>query len=263
MKPYLAMLRASIMGSLAYRSGYIFTFLNNLIYMGIAFYLWRSIFQGRAELRGMSFNQTFLYVALASSVFVLFKTWNDWIMADEIKTGSIIMTLIKPINLQWFVLARSAGFALLNLVTITVPTILFLLLIFRVQIEWGIGLLFFPIGVIMAFLLNTTIDYIIGLTCFYTESIWGISSTKEILILFLSGSLIPLPFFPERVQKFLSVLPFQAMYHLPLSMLVDPGQPLQHYGRVLSIQLFWVCLLMLLARLYYKQAVKVLRVSGG
>lgn len=263
MKPYLAMIRASIMSSLAYRSGYIFTFLNNLIYMGIAFYLWRSIFQGRAELRGMSFNQTFLYIALASAIFVLMKTWSDWIMADEIKTGSIIMTLIKPINLQWTVLARSAGFALLNLMTITAPTILFLLFVFRVQFEWGIGVLVFPLGIVMAFLLSTTIDYMIGLTCFFTESIWGISSTKEILVLFLSGSLIPLPFFPERLQKFLSFLPFQAMYHLPLSMLVNPGQPLQYYGRALSIQVFWVCLLMVLARLYYKQAVKVLCVAGG
>jgi ABC-2 type transport system permease protein len=231
--------------------------------MGIAYYLWRSIFQGRSELHGMTFNQTFIYVALASSIFVLFKTWSDWIMADEIKTGSISMILVKPINLQWYVMARSAGFALLNLVTITVPTLLFLLLVFRVQVGTGVGLFFFPAAVIFAFLLSTTIDYIIGLTCFYTESIWGISSTKEILILFLSGSLIPLPFFPERLQKFLSLLPFQAMYHLPLSMLVDPGQPLQYYGKSLLIQLFWVCLLVVLARLYYKQAVKVLRVSGG
>ena len=103
----------------------------------------------------------------------------------------------------------------------------------------------------------------IGLTSFYTESIWGISSTKDIIILFLSGSLIPLQFFPEAAQKVLKLLPFQAMYHLPLMMLVEPEQSTATYLTSLGIQIFWVVVLLILARLYYNKAIKVLRVAGG
>lgn len=263
MRSYLALARGSFQVYLAYRSGFFFTILNNLIYLGIAFYLWRSIFAGQDILRGLTFNQTFLYVALGSSVFVLLKTWTDWEMAFQIRQGSIIMTLVKPLNLQLYMLAQSAGFSVGNFMSITIPTLLALIFVFRVQVEFGIGLLFFPLGLALSFLLNAVIDYMIGLTSFYTESIWGISSVKEIVILFLSGALIPLPFFPENAQGVLALLPFQAMYHLPITMLVDPTQPFTFYLQSVLVQLFWVALLFAAARLYYKQAIKVIRVSGG
>lgn len=263
MKAYLALVRGSLEGFMAYRSGFVFTILNNLVYLGIAFYLWRSIFQGHETLRGLTFNQTFLYIALASSLFVLLKTWTDWTMSEQIRAGSIIMTLVKPLNLQYYYLAQAAGFSLGNLVAITLPTLLVLVYVFRISVNPGIGLYFFPLALLFAFLLNSIFDYMIGLTCFYTESIWGISSTKEIIILFLSGSLIPIPFFPEAVQRVLAYLPFQAMYYLPLSMVTDPERPAAEFVQVLLIQLVWIGLLFLASRLYYRQAIKVLRVSGG
>jgi len=248
---------------MAYRSGFIFTVVNNFIYMGIAYYLWRSIYQGREVLRGMTFNQTFLYITVASTLIVLLKTWSDWEISSRILDGSIIMLLIKPINFQFFMLSQSLGFALMNLVSITVPSILFLVFVFKISIDIGIGLLFFPLALVLSFLLNATIDYIVGLTSFYTESLWGISSTKDIIITFLSGSLIPLQFFPEAMQKVLKLLPFQAMYHLPLMMLTEPNQPVGNYFSMLGVQVLWLVVIFVLARLYYQRAVKVLRVSGG
>ena len=263
MKSYLAVSRGSFLAGLAYRSGFIFTILNNLAYMSIAYYLWQSIYQGRETLKGLTFNQTFLYITVASSLIVLLKTWTDWEISFQITQGSIIMSLIKPINFQFLMMAQSVGFSMMNLISVTLPSILFLIFVFRIPINLGIGFLFFPLALVFSFLLNTTIDYMVGLTSFYTESIWGISSTKDIIITFLSGSLIPLQFFPEAAQRILKLLPFQAMYHLPLMMLTNPDQTPVTYLSMLGIQAFWVVLMLLLAHLFYKQAIKVLRVSGG
>jgi len=152
---------------------------------------------------------------------------------------------------------------LVNLVSITLPSILFLIFVFRIPINTGMGFIFFPLAIVFSFLLNNTFDYIIGLTSFYTESIWGISSTKEIVITFLSGSLIPLQFFPETLQNILRLLPFQAIYHLPLMMLTEPDQPISTYLAMLGIQVFWIGIVFLIARLFYQRAIQVLRVSGG
>lgn len=263
MKSYLAVLRGSFLAGLAYRSGFIFAIVNNFVYMGIAYYLWRSIYQGRDTLKGMTFNQTFLYITVASTLIVLLKTWSDWEISSRILDGSIIMLLVKPINFQYFMLSQSLGFALMNLISITVPAILFLVFVFKVTFDFGIGLLFFPIALVFSFLLNTTIDYMVGLTSFYTESLWGISATKDIIITFLSGSLIPLQFFPEAMQKVLKLLPFQAMYHLPLMMLTEPNQPVENYFSMLGVQVVWLVVIFVLARLFYQRAIKVLRVSGG
>jgi ABC-2 type transport system permease protein len=262
-RSYLAVVKASFQAGLAYRSGFIFAILNNLAYMSIAFYLWWSIYQGREVLKGLTFNQTFLYITIASSLFVLLKTWTDWEISFQITEGSIIMSLVKPISFQLAMMAQSLGFSLMNFISVTLPSILFLIFVFRIPINVGVGFLFFPVALVFSFLLNTTIDYIIGLTSFYTESIWGISSTKEIIISFLSGMLIPLQFFPDAIQNVLKFLPFQAMYHLPLMMLTSPDQRPTDYLAMLGVQAFWVVVVFVFARFFYKRAIRVLRVSGG
>ena len=61
MRAYWALAKGSFQAIMAYRSGFFFTVLNNLAYMTIAYFLWRSIFQGRETLKGLTFNQTFIY----------------------------------------------------------------------------------------------------------------------------------------------------------------------------------------------------------
>src|SRR5258706_3873304 len=98
---------------------------------------------------------------------------------------------------------------------------------------------------------------------FYTESVWGIVTTKEILLSILSGALIPLQFFPIIFQKILLVLPFQAIFYTPLMMVTKPDQDIKSLLLSLGIQLFWAITLFIATRLFYNQAVKVLRIGGG
>jgi ABC-type uncharacterized transport system permease subunit len=59
------------------------------------------------------------------------------------------------------------------------------------------------------------------------------------------------------------MLPFQAIYHTPLMMITLPDQGWDVFGPMILTQIFWIAALFLLTRLYYNQAVKVLRISGG
>ena len=79
----------------------------------------------------------------------------------------------------------------------------------------------------------------------------------------LSGALIPLQFFPGVIGKAMMWLPFQAIYHTPLMMVTVPDQPVEVLLSMLGVQAVWVVVLFAASRLFYIQAVKVLRVSGG
>jgi ABC-2 type transport system permease protein len=151
----------------------------------------------------------------------------------------------------------------MNLTAITLPTAFVLLSVFQIKIAPGVGLLLFPISLLLAFLISFSIDYFIGLLGFYSESIWGVSITKEIIVTVLSGALIPLPFFPDAIQRVLYWLPFQAIYHTPLMMITRPDQGLSVLLPMLLVQVAWAVLLFFLARLFYNQAIKVLRIAGG
>jgi ABC-2 type transport system permease protein len=263
MRTYLPVARGTFMVGMIYRFGFLFTILGNIVYLGVAYYLWRSIYRYSDVIRGMTFNETFLYVGLGSAVFILLKTYADWYLHYEIREGIIGIYLTKPIDLQVYMLFANLGSLLMNLLAISLPTAVMLGLVFRIKISLGAGIFLFPISLLLAFLISFSIDYFIGLMGFYSESVWGLSTTKEILVTVFSGALIPLQFFPGPIQKVLFWLPFQAIYHTPLMMLTRPTQGLDVFLPMIAVQLAWVAILFILGRLFYTQAIKVLRIAGG
>ncbi len=263
MRTYFPIARATYMIGLVYRFGFLFSILGNIVYLGVAYYLWRSIYRNAGTLHGLTFNETFLYVGLGSAVFILLKTYADWIIHYEIQQGTIAVYLTKPMDFQLYALFANFGSVLMNLTVITIPTALILAFVFKVKVAFGAGWFLFPVSLLLAFIISFSIDYFVGLMSFYSESVWGISMTKEIIVTVLSGALIPLQFFPEALQKFLFWLPFQAIYHTPLMMVTKADLGLQTFLPMLLIQLGWAVVLFLLARLFYNQAVKVLRIAGG
>lgn len=263
MRAYLPVARGTFMVGIVYRFGFLFTIFGNIVYLGVAYYLWRSIYRYSDVIRGLTFNETFLYVGLGSAVFILLKTYADWYLHYEIREGIIAMYLTKPIDLQLYMLFANLGSLLMNLLAISLPTAIMLGLVFRIKIAFGAGILLFPLSLLLAFLISFSIDYFIGLMGFYSESVWGLSTTKEIIVTVFSGALIPLQFFPDAIRRILLWLPFQAIYHTPLMMLTRPDQGLDVFLRMLAVQLAWVVALFILGRLFYTQAIKVLRIAGG
>lgn len=263
MKRYLAFTRGSFMVGLVYRFGPLFSLLGNFIYLGVAYYLWKSIYKNSNTLRDLTFNQTFLYIAIGSAVFILLKTYVDWEVSYEIREGIISTYLVRPVDYQGYIFFISLGQILMSLLVITLPTILIITLVFRVQIPLGLGTLLFPLSLILALLISFCFDYFVGTVAFYTESVWGLSTVKEITVLALSGALIPIQFFPETLRNILLLLPFQTIYHTPLMMLTKPDQPLTAFLPMLAVQAVWAVALYILTRVFFNQAVKVLRVAGG
>lgn len=263
MRSYIPIARGAFMVGMVYRFGFLFTILGNVVYLGVAYYLWKSIYRYSDVIRGLTFNETFLYVGLGSAVFILLKTYADWYLHYEIREGIIAMYLTKPVDLQIYMLFANFGSLLINLLAITLPTALMLGFVFRIKIPFGPGLFLFPISLLLAFLVSFAIDYVVGLMGFYSESVWGLSTTKEIIVTVFSGALIPLQFFPDAIQKVLYWLPFQAIYHTPLMMLTRPNQGLDVFLPMMAVQLAWAVILFVLGRLFYNQAIKVLRIAGG
>jgi ABC-2 type transport system permease protein len=248
---------------LVYRFGFLFAIIGNIVYLGVAYYLWRSIYSHADVIRGLTFNETFLYIGVGSAVFILLKTYADWFIHHEIREGNIANYLTKPLDYQIYNLFANFGSMIVSLVAIFIPTAIMLGFVFRVNVSFGIGIFLFPVSLLLAFLISFSIDFFIGLMGFYSESVWGLSTTKEIIITVFSGALIPLQFFPEAMQRVLYWLPFQAIYHTPLMMLTRPDHGLQVFLPMLAVQLAWAIILFLAARLFYNQAIKVLRIAGG
>jgi ABC-2 type transport system permease protein len=262
-RAYLVLLKGVYLTRIVYRLSFVFTLLGNLLYLALIYFLWRSIYRGTDKIHDLTFNQAFLYLAIAGALFNLFKTWTDWNISRTILNGSIAVDLIKPLDYQLQMLFQSAGMALANFTLITLPSLVVLFFVFRAELALSLGLLFFPLGLVFAFLISFVLDYLVGLTSFYTQSLWGISMTKEVIVSLLSGAMVPLHFFPATAQALLKFLPFQAIYHIPLLLIVSPQLSLGDCAGLLATQGFWVIALFMLSRFFYRRAVTVLTVNGG
>jgi ABC-2 type transport system permease protein len=263
LRKYWSITSGWFMANTVYAGSLFFTFISNVVYIVVVYFLWQKIYNGAETLHGMTFNDTFIYLTLAGSMFIIFRTWIEWSMSRQIIDGSIITHLVRPVDYQLYTMAISLGQVLFQAVVVSIPSLIIVLVVFHANLPFGWNLIFFPISLAMAYILSFTIDYMIGLTAFYTESIWGISTTKDVIVSVLSGALIPLQFFPESFQKVLQVLPFQAIYNTPLKVITSANLTFADYAQLLGVQLLWIVILFIASRLFYQQAIKVLTVNGG
>src|SRR5512139_97374 len=172
MRSYWAIVKGEIMIGAMYRASFIFTVLSNLLYIVVVYYLWSSIYRGATVIRGMTFEQTFVYLALGSSIFILFKTYTDWIISYRILQGLITVDLFKPIDFQLQLLSHAAGRALSSFAIITLPALVVVGLVVGSRMPIGPGWLFFIPALTIAFVISFMLDYLVGLTSFYTASLW-------------------------------------------------------------------------------------------
>ena len=126
-------------------------------------------------------------------------------------------------------------------------------------------LIFFSVSVLMALVLNFSVDMLVATICLYTESTWGINMVKECIVLLLSGASIPLAFFPEGLRKVVQYLPFRCIYDTPLSVLLQkPGFTLgTGLGFSLLLQFVWCVALGVAGAVFWSISLKKITVNGG
>ncbi|HKL86396.1 MAG TPA: hypothetical protein VJ861_08705 [Treponemataceae bacterium] len=269
MRGYQLVASNQIKSTFSYRAHVIFQILASGAGIAIQFFLWRAVYssvEGGVEqgiIRGMDFNQTFLYVSLATTIGILMRTWVEWEVNGQIRSGDIIMFFFKPVDYQAYMFASSMGFMAGNLITITLPGFFVVFIVLSAKVALGWNLLFFAITLVGSCLLSFLFDFFIGTTCFWTQSIWGISAAKDVLILFLSGALMPLQFYPEGFMNVVRWLPFPYIYNLPLMILTGSGTFSYDWIKGLSIQVFWILAIFAIVRSYYRFSLRKLVVNGG
>ena len=123
-------------------------------------------------------------------------------------------------------------------------------------------MLFIP-AVFFGLLINFYINFLVGTVCLYTESTWGVDSAKDVVVLLLSGAVIPLAFFPEGLRQAMMYLPFQAIYNTPLQILLGHTVSYREIAVMYGIQLFWIAFMYVVSGLFWNKSIKRITINGG
>ena len=267
-KIYLPFALNEFKRQMAYKGAfYLFIFIS-LFGSFISYYLWMAIY-GNSEtntLGGLTKNEMVVYVFMVyvtSSVVTI--SIADWVSEDVVK-GTVAMHLIKPIDYRMSLIVRAAGNMMYRFL---VPAVFIWigLEIYKVKVlgmaitPWQ-NMLCFAVSCIMSFFIYVLFDFCFGMIAFFTTYIFGLEMIKESVLLFLTGQLIPLSFFPQAVQNIFSYLPFSSMVYTPVMIYLGKYTGME-LVKVLLIQFIWVIVLYLIGSLIWKKVTKRLIVLGG
>jgi ABC-2 type transport system permease protein len=97
---------------------------------------------------------------------------------------------------------------------------------------------------------------------FFTLSPNGVRMVAVSLVEFLAGSVIPLPFLPNKIRQIIELLPFASMQNVPLRVYSGDISGLEIYARA-GLQLFWVFALVWLGKVLTRTAQKRVIIQGG
>ena len=263
----LALTKAGLVESLGFRLGTIVTILGNLIYLLLIYFLWKSIYAsaGTDSVNGMTFEDTLIYLVLASSLFYFMEMYVVWDMSRSIQSGKIVLDLLKPMQYRSYTFWSYSGALVYNFFLTFLPTFVIVLIVTKGAITMGTNMLFFVVSVVLALIINFNVDMFVATICLYTESTWGINIMKESIVLLLSGATIPLAFFPDAIRTVVEYLPFRAVYDVPLSIMLMKGDAVTVKGTLmlLGLQLFWAIVMTIVSKLFWDFSVKRITVNGG
>ena len=265
LKKYLSFTRAGIIEEMQFRASFIIMVVGNLLYLIIVYFLWKAIYasSGSEVVNGMTFEDTLIYLVLATALFNFLDLYVVWQIGRDIQSGKIVLDLVKPIPYRKYIFWSYSGSFVTHFFLTFLPTFIVVSIVTHGAIPLGINLVFFMFSVVMAISINYSIDFFVGTICLYTQSIWGINIMKQVIVLLLSGATIPLAFFPEPLKSIMYYLPFQSIYNAPLSILLDGNPSAETLLTTLGTQLFWTVAMLVISKLFWKASVKQITVNGG
>lgn len=258
----LSFVRIGFVRLRAYRLSNIFNALSAMIFVTIQYFLWQAIYQSRANI-GLSFRQMFLYVVLSQVIFTFLPSHTSEYYSRLIESGDIVHRLLKPCGLIKQFFFESIGDSLFCLCYVSVPILVFILMVFHVQLNAGEWSKVMPCVLLLSlsYCFVFMFESIIGICSFYTLNTWGLQSLKYAACALLSGRFLPLSLYPDCVARVVDILPFKMMYFWPLSYLLwNDGQAL---WKMVCQQIAWNLAALAILVFFLRLSLRRLLIQGG
>lgn len=198
----------------AYRTHSMVSIFVGPVYFLVMVLIWTSLYTGVDTINGMSLEQMITYYGISTLIGYATMDFAGWNFQMLIRTGKFITFALRPVHHRYFALSQKLGHRTLGLIFEFIPVLLIFVFIFKINLM-PYNMLFAVISIILSFLMTFYVNYTIGLTAFWFTNTRGIVRVYQLLLGVFSGSLLPLSFFPERLQRIMFFLPFQYINYIP------------------------------------------------
>lgn len=271
LRPYLAILSARFQLVLQYRAAALAGFATQCWWGGMKVLIFSAFYAGAAAMAPMSFAHTVSYTWLGQA-FLMFLPWYaDPEVADMVRTGAVAYERLRPVDAWGWWYARSLAWTAARiapragLMFAAAGVLMPLLGLGR----WGLrlpaggaGAVLFCASILAAALLSASMTVLLNVVVAASLTDRGANAFAAPITIVLSGSLVPLAFFPHALVPLLRLQPFAGLMDTPFR--VWNGE-LAGAGAVgaIALQLAWTLVLALLGRRAVEAVMGRVQVQGG
>ena len=263
MMKYFYVIKTQIIKSMTYEFNVYGNIIMQTIIMITSAFFWKALYKDQSMVGGVDAQSMLTYIIISSALSVLLITNVERRIEKSVEQGTVATDMIKPVNLFGVYFAEDIGSILALTFQNMLPILLIGSLMIKVPAMADIRELpMFIVSVILSFLINWLIAALFGMMAFTAVNIDALIQVKKHLLRLLSGSIIPIWFFPDSVAKVLSALPFVYIYQLPLSIYIGRGDRAEQLFQM-KIQLLWLVILSILFFYAQNRVMRKVMVQGG
>ena len=226
--------------------------------------IWQSVYGGAATVDGISLADMVTYALIGGSVYAAWP-FHELLYAigRSIKTGDVAVYLLKPLRYPLYLFATECGNLAFRLLVVVVPTVAVIAAMYGMlppaSLFHGVMfVVFWGLAFVILFLMAAAC----GLVAFWLMTAFSLDWFLGGVLSILSGSFIPLWFFPPTLAAIIGYLPFAYVAYFPMAVYLgklDTGATLVAF----AIGVGWAALLAIAVAALWARAARRLVVQGG
>ena len=271
LRPYLAAFRARFQTMLQYRVAALAGFATQCWWGALHIMVFAAFYGVNAAAAPISLADAITYVWLGQALLALLPWVADPEIGQAVRTGGIGYDRLRPLDAYGYWYARTVGWMLARALPRAVLMVLAAGIVLPIvglgawswRLPSGVpaALLFVPAFALMT-ALAAAILMLANIIVAASLNERGVNAVLTPLVIVLSGSLLPLDFFPDALRPFLHVQPFAGLVDIPFRIYfanLRDGAALQG----LALQAGWTLVLIILGRLAMERMMRRLEMQGG
>lgn len=262
-RAYFGYFIISIKDNLAYKLDFLLSIGFRIATAIVMLLVWTAIYLNShiTEINGFTLGFIYVYFFIFSAINIIVSPDISPTMSDDVNSGSVSTSMIRPTNYVLQVFSSGFGANFLWMLFVSIPLLLVINLFVHIPVTPFI-LLVFIIELILGMAVLGIIDFLFGTLSVYLTNIWGIVNVGYTIINLLGGGIIPITFFPSNIANVLLLLPFSMYGFTEIATLLSVISINQIIISILAT-LFWTALLYIFARLWWKRVIKKVSAIGG
>jgi len=261
---YLAFASSAFQTQLAYRGQVWASLFGSAVHVFAWIAIWMSVYQDTASVDGVTLPQMVTYALIGGPVLTAWQ-WRRLLnlVGNSVTSGDVAIYLLKPLRYPLYLFATECGNLFYRLAVTGLPVLVIVALVYGMLPPASLfhGLLFIAFWA-LSFVIMFLIAALCGLLAFWLLTAFSLEWLLQGILMLLSGTHIPLWFFPDAVAAIIKLLPVAWVGYHPIAVYLGKTSVTETLI-YLGLGLGWALLLAAAVSALWRRAALRITVQGG